>query len=139
MPVWGILLWAATLAGAEREVLAEVNAHRQAVGLAGLAWSERAAEEARAHCGRVLAGTAAGPHDGFAARAERLRRATGARRAAENVFLMENGPFRAQRAMEAWLGSSSHRNTIEGPYELTGVGVVKRGARACAAEIFLGK
>lgn len=139
MPIWGLLLLASSLTGLEREVLDQVNAHRRAAGLNALAWNERAAAEARTHCGRVLAGKAAGPHDGFEGRAERLRRAARARRAGENVFLMENGAFRADRAVEAWLESEGHRSAIEGPFEMSGVAVVMRGSRACAAQIFLGR
>lgn len=134
-----ILLLGAAAAAPERDVLDLVNGHRRAAGLGELAWHEAAAAEARTHCGRLLAGQAAGPHDGFAARAERLRRAAGARQAGENVFLMENGRFRAERALEAWLASEGHRRTMEGPFDLTGVGVVTRGSRACAAQIFLGR
>lgn len=130
---------ASSLPGLEREVLDQVNAHRRAAGLNALAWNERAAAEARSHCARVLAGRAAGPHDGFEGRASRLRHAVRARTAGENVFLMENGPFRAERAVEVWLESQSHRRAIEGPFDMTGVAVVMRGSRACAAQIFLGR
>ncbi len=135
----GLLLLAAALASAERQVLDEVNAHRRANGMGALAWHEPAAGEARRHCAQVLAGKAAGPHAGFERRAERLRAAAGARRVGENVFLQERGAFRAERAVEAWLASEGHRRTIEGPYELSGVGVVERGNQVCAAQIFLGK
>lgn len=139
MVIWGMLLLAASLPALEQAVLDQVNAHRRAAGLNALAWNERAAAEARAHCGRLLMGRAAGPHDGFEGRAARLRRGTRARRAGENVFLMENGPFRAERAVEAWLESEGHRSAIEGPYQMTGVAVVTLGSRACAAQIFLGR
>ncbi len=139
MAIWELLLLAASLPGLERAVLDQVNAHRRAAGLNALAWNERAAAEARAHCGRLLAGKAAGPHDGFEQRAGRLRRAARARSAGENVFLMENGEFRPERAVRAWLASEGHRSAIEGPFEMTGVAVVMRGSRACAAQIFLGR
>lgn len=139
MVLWGLLLLAASLPALERDVLDQVNAHRRAAGLAELVWNERAAAEARAHCANVLAGRAAGPHDGFERRAERLRRTARARSAGENVFLMENAAFRAERAVQAWLDSEGHRSAIEGPFEMTGVGVVQRGSRACAAQIFLGR
>lgn len=139
MVIWGILFLAASLPGLEREVFEQVNAHRRAAGLAELVWNERAAVEARSHCGRVLEGRTSGPHDGFAGRAERLRRMAGALRAGENVFLMEDGRFRAERALGAWLESRDHRSAIEGPFAMTGVGVVMQGGRACAAQIFLGR
>lgn len=138
MLLWSLLFMAA-LAGAERDVLEQVNAHRKVKGLSALVWHEAAAQEARRHCGRVLAGTARGPHAGFEERAARLRRATGARRAGENVFLQDNGPFVAERAVQAWLKSRGHRRAIEGPFEISGVGLVSRGGRVCAAQIFLGR
>jgi len=130
---------AAALGAAEQQVLEEVNAHRRAQGLAALAWHEPAAAEARKHCSRLLAGKTAGPHDGFSERAARLRRATGARRAGENVFLQDRGQFHPAAALSAWLASDGHRSTLEGPFELSGVGVVERGGRVCATEIFLGR
>jgi uncharacterized protein YkwD len=139
MIFWGLMLAAAAAAGPEREVLEQVNVHRRAAGLSELVWNAGAAEEARRHCGRVLAGLAAEPHEGFALRAARLRREEGAKQVGENVFLQENGAFRAARALEAWLASESHRRTLEGPYDQSGVGVVIRGRRACAAQIFLGR
>lgn len=137
--IWGLMLLVASLPFQEREVLEQANVHRRAAGLAELVWNAGAAEEARRHCGRVLAGLAAEPHEGFAQRAARLRREEGAKLVGENVFLQENGAFRAARALEAWLASESHRRTLEGPYEQSGVGVVIRGRRACAAQIFLGR
>lgn len=129
----------AALAGAEQQVLQQVNLHRRAEGLGDLAWNEAAAQEARQHCGRLLEGKARSAHAGFEQRAARLRRATGARTAGENVFLMENGRFQAERAVQAWLTSEGHRRAIEGPFEWTGVGVVALGQKACAAQIFLGR
>lgn len=139
MIFWALMLAAASAAGPEREVLEQVNVHRRAAGLSELVWNAGAAEEARKHCGRVLSGLAAEPHAGFTQRAGRLRREEGAKQVGENVFLVDNGAFRAARAVEAWLTSESHRRTLEGPYEQSGVGVVMRGKRACAAQIFLGR
>jgi len=134
-----MLLMAAALGAAERQVLEEVNAHRRAQGLAALGWHEPAAAEARRHCGRLLAGGAGGPHDGFRERAARLRRSTGARRAGENVFLKDRGRFHPSDALAAWLDSEAHRRTLEGAFELSGVGVVERGGMVCATQIFLGR
>lgn len=129
----------AALAGAEQQVLQQVNLHRRAEGLGDLAWNEAAAQEARRHCGRLLEGKALDAHSGFRQRVARLRRTTGARAAGENVLLMENGRFVAGRAVDAWLASEGHRRAIEGPFEWSGVGVVAQGTRVCAAQIFLGR
>lgn len=134
-----LVLLGAVLAGAEHAVLDEVNAHRRAAGLEALVWNEPAAAEARRHCRNVLRGAARFPHAGFEQRAARLRQATGATRAAENILLVEGGGFRASRAVAEWLASPGHRGSIEGPYELSGVGLAERSGRVCAAQIFLGK
>jgi len=134
-----MFLMAAALGAAEQQVLEEVNAHRRAQGLAALAWHEPAAAEARKHCSRLLAGKTAGPHDGFSERAARLRRATGARRAGENVFLQDRGQFRPASALSAWVHSEAHRRTLEGPFQLSGVGIVMRAGEVCATQIFLGR
>lgn len=134
-----LLAIGALLAGAEHAVLDEVNAHRRAAGLPPLVWNEAAAAEARRHCANVLRGAARGPHAGFEQRAARLRQATGATRAAENILLVEGGGFGAQRAVAEWLASPGHRGSIEGPYEMSGVGLAERGGRVCAGQIFLGR
>jgi len=138
MLVWSLLTMA-VLAGAEQQVLEQVNRHRMAEGLGALVWNEAAAHEARRHCSRVLEGKSSAPHAGFAQRAARLRRATGARTAGENVFLLANGPFVADKAVTAWLTSEGHRRAIEGPFEWSGVGITALGNRACATQIFLGR
>jgi uncharacterized protein YkwD len=138
MVLWSLLMMAA-LAGAEQQVLQQVNLHRRAEALGELVWNEAAAQEARQHCERLLKGKARDAHSGFRQRAARLRRVTGARTAGENVFLMENGGFQAEKAVHAWLASEGHRRAIEGPFEWTGVGVVALGTRVCAAQIFLGR
>ena len=138
MHLLGAILLAATFSTAERDVLEKVNAHRRALGLGELAWHEPAAAEARRHCGDVL-DAKAHAHEGFPGRAARLRRAAGAQRAGENLLLQAGTPFRASRAVVEWLESEGHRRAVEGPFQLSGVGVVQRGGRVCAAQIFLGR
>ncbi len=138
MLLW-MLLMSAPLAGADRQVLEEVNRHRRAEGLRALAWHEAAAREARRHCAQLLEGRAAEPHAGFDGRAVRLQRAAGAARVAENVFLQEGEVFHARRAVESWLSSEGHRKAVEGPFEMSGVAVRVRNGRVCAVQIFLGQ
>lgn len=134
-----LILSGALLGGAERAVLDEVNAHRRALGLAELAWSDPAAAEARRHCSAILSGAAREPHSGFEKRAARLERMNGASTVAENVLLVEGRSFSPRDAVARWLASSGHRRSIEGPYALSGVGISGRNGRVCAVQIFLGR
>jgi uncharacterized protein YkwD len=134
-----LVLVGAMLASAEHAVFDEVNAHRREIGLPALIWNEAAAAEARRHCRNVLRGSARSPHAGFAQRAARLRQATGATRAAENILLAGGNGFRVGRAVAEWLASPDHRSSMEGPYEMSGVGLAQQGGATCAAQIFLGR
>ncbi|GIU74746.1 MAG: hypothetical protein KatS3mg004_1833 [Bryobacteraceae bacterium] len=133
-----ILLAGVLAAGAEHAILDEVNAHRRQLGLRALDWNDRAAGEARRHCGALLRSAAADPHAGFQQRAARLMRETGAKSVAENVLLMEGGGFTPRQALEGWLKSTGHRRSIEGDFLMSGVGVAQRGSAVCAVQIFLG-
>jgi uncharacterized protein YkwD len=54
------------------------------------------------------------------------------KRSAENVASNKGHDQPALQAVEGWLASRRHRSNIEGPYDLTGVGV----ARNAAGEVY---
>ena len=116
----------------ERTVFELVNRHRHAGGLAPLARDPRIADQARRHSLAMADGRTPFGHDGFPARVDALRRVMPCRRSAENVASNKGHRDPAAEAVRGWLASRPHRENIEGPYGLTGIGV----ARSAAGEVF---
>ena len=116
----------------EQQVHEAVNAHRRARGLPILEFEARIARQARLHSDAMATGTIPLGHDGFAARVEALRQAMPCRRTAENVAFNRGHSDPGAEAVRGWIASRSHRRNIEGPYELTGVGI----ARNARGEIY---
>jgi uncharacterized protein YkwD len=62
------------------------------------------------------------------------------RRSAENVAFNQGHRDPAADAVRGWLASRGHRENIEGPYELTGVGVVSNAkGEFYFTQIFVGR
>jgi uncharacterized protein YkwD len=62
------------------------------------------------------------------------------RRTAENVAFDQGHPDPPAAAVRGWLASCGHRENIEGPYELTGVGVVSNAkGEVYFTQIFVGR
>jgi uncharacterized protein YkwD len=88
----------------------------------------------------MAAGTTPLGHTGFAERAAKLRHALAARRTAENVAFDQGHRDPAAVTVRGWLASPGHRENIEGPYELTGIGVVSNGkGEVYFTQIFVGR
>jgi uncharacterized protein YkwD len=112
-----------TLTELERAVSAAVNRHRAERGLAPLAWSDEAADLARAHSREMAAGRIGFGHDGFEARRRALESKLGPSEVAENVWHESGrGGSVVDAALARWLASPAHRGNLEGPYQRTGVG-----------------
>jgi len=117
-----------------------VNRYREAHGLAPLALDPRISRQARAHSSAMAAGTTPLGHDGFDDRVKALSGVMACRRTAENVAFNRGHPDAAVEAVRGWLASRGHRKNIEGPYELTGVGVVTNaGGEVHFTQIFVGR
>ena len=119
-------------AALERVVHELVNRHRRARGLAALTLDRRISQQARLHSRTMAEGRTPFGHDGFTDRIEALRRVMTWRRIAENVASNRGHRDPASEAVRGWLESRAHRENIDGPYDLTGVGV----ARNAAGEVF---
>jgi uncharacterized protein YkwD len=123
----------------ENEVFDLVNAHRVARGLRALALDGRAAYEARRHSAAMAAGRAPLGHEGFRDRVAAIGRVTPCQRSAENVAFDRGHANRASEAVRGWLRSREHRTNVEGPYDVTGVGVASNAAGDLyVTQIFLG-
>jgi uncharacterized protein YkwD len=110
----------------ERQVAQLVNEHRVARGLRRLTYDPAVATIARRHSTAMAEGRVGLGHDGFEGRADSIERVERFRKIAENVALNDYPRERTARiAMRGWLASAHHRENIEGPYTVTGVGVAR--------------
>jgi uncharacterized protein YkwD len=109
----------------EHQVLDLVNGHRMARGLPALAPDARIAREARRHSADMARGVTRFGHTGFADRIAALRRVMSCGASAENVASSVGADDPAPDILRGWLASSGHRQSMEGPYDTTGVGVAR--------------
>lgn len=124
----------------EREIFELVNRHRVARGIAPLVPDRRIGEEARRHSVAMAQGMTPFGHRGFNDRIDVLRLFLPIRRSAENVGLNHGYPDPAAQVVRGWLESSGHRVNMEGPYELTGVGVATNAKdEIFFTQIFVGR
>ncbi len=89
-----------------------LNAYRQSVALSPLTFSAEAYQYAEAH-NEFMISKGALSHEGFAERASKISRELQADFVAENVA---KDYASAEAALEGWLASTSHKNTIEGDF-----------------------
>ncbi|MCJ7465527.1 MAG: CAP domain-containing protein [Maribacter sp.] len=105
----------------EQVLLGLVNAHRTSLGYDALQYSEIAYEYANKHTDYMIAKGGLS-HDNFSARASSISSEVHAELVAENVA--KDYP-NASEAMRGWVGSSSHKKTMEGDFSHTAVSVKK--------------
>jgi uncharacterized protein YkwD len=127
-------------AALEREIYELVNRHRRKQRLAPLALDARIGEQARHHSLAMATGRARFGHQGFEDRIRVLSRAMRVQWSAENVSMNQGYAAPARQAMEGWLVSAMHRANMEGPYDLTGIGVARnRAGEVYFTQIFIGR
>ncbi len=119
-----------TAAALEQAIYDQINQHRLSQGLAPLTLDPRISDRARAHSQAMAERRIPVSHYNFRDRAREIRRIVRFRRIAENVAYIFTHRNTADRAVQGWLQSASHRASIEGNYSITGIGVVQgdRGA-----------
>lgn len=122
----------------QQSVLDYVNQYRRGKGLAPLKMMPIITAEALKHSKNMADGRVEFGHDGFEGRADRLMSQIEQSNAiAENVAY---GKFTAQEVVNRWLQSVGHRKNIEGKFNLTGVGIIKRNdGYIYFTQIFLNK
>jgi uncharacterized protein YkwD len=103
------------------DILKYVNDYRRRKRLPALAMNSVITAEAQKHSENMAAHRTAFGHNGFKNRMKRiLPQINGNGSLAENVAY---GSTSAKQVVERWLKSPVHRENIEGPYNLTGIGI----------------
>jgi uncharacterized protein YkwD len=103
------------------DVLGYVNDYRRKKGLPALTMNSIISAQAQKHSDNMASHRTAFGHNGFSKRMKNISsqiRSVGA--TAENVAF---GSRTAKEVVEDWLHSPGHRENIEGPYNLTGIGI----------------
>lgn len=109
----------------ERDTFDLVNAHRTDQGQPALTWDATIADVARVHSQNMAAGLVDFGHAGFEERVDELSRTFAYASIAENVHHNFGYDDPAQVALDGWLNSPPHRDTVEGDYDLSGLGVAE--------------
>ncbi len=103
----------------ENEVFEAINSHREKMGLTKLVFSNETYKYAEEHNSYMIAKGKIS-HDNFNSRANALANEIGASVVKENVA--KNYP-KAEKAVNGWLKSKSHKDTIEGDFTHTTISV----------------
>jgi len=107
------------------DILSYVNAYRQKKGLPALTMNAVITAQAQQHSENMAAHKTAFGHNGFQGRMSRISsQLGGANATAENVAF---GNMDAKQVVDTWLTSPGHKRNIEGPYNLTGIGIASDG------------
>ncbi len=107
----------------ERRTYDVVNDYRVSIGLPALEYSEALAAIARQHSRDMATGRSSFSHAGAPVRMRAAQDIIRLKTFAENIAFNNAPAYRVpRRALSGWLGSQSHRKTIEGEFDLTGVG-----------------
>lgn len=103
------------------DILVYVNDYRRKKGLSKLEMNGIMSAEAKTHSEDMAAHRTSFGHSGFQGRMKRISsKIEGMQAWAENVAM---GSTTAKEVVENWLKSPMHRQNIEGPYNLTGIGI----------------
>lgn len=104
------------------EILDAVNAHRSELGLRTLENNDFIWQLAREHSEYMANAAANANHEGIEERYTKITEHFGIGTHGENV---SSGSGTAAQVLASWLGSVSHKETLEGNYKLTGLSAVK--------------
>lgn len=110
---------AANASTTANEVFEAINNYREEMGLTKLEFSNDTYKYADEHTDYMIAEGKIS-HDNFNSRASNVANETGATVVKENVA--KNYP-KAEQALNGWLNSQSHKNTIEGDFTHTTISV----------------
>lgn len=123
-----------------REIFDLVNEHRASLGMLELTWNETVAAQCREHCENMASGSVPFGHDGFEERTENIRLNVSILSIRENVGYLADAIGMTNPAtyiFDLWLDNPAHRESIEGVFNQTGVGVWTNGIEFYFTQIFI--
>lgn len=127
---------ALTISEIENELFETINAYRTANNLNALGYSKEAYKYAKQHTQFMIVEDKIS-HDNFSKRASKIAKDTDATHIAENVAKNYPDP---EMALQGWLESESHKNTIEGDFTHTAISIKENSkGKLFYTQIFLKK
>lgn len=112
----------------EQSVFQQVNKYRLSIQLGQLEWRDVITQQCRNHSENMAAGNTAVGHEGYEERFDNIKESLPhAVFFGENVAYVSGHPDPAEYVLDLWLGKPTHKENIEGNYDLTGVGAAKGG------------
>ena len=109
----------------EQEINRRVNQYRLSKNLPPLTMNAEISHVARLHSQDMASKIATFSHDGFDNRAKKVGKTIPYQSFAENLAYIKGYPDLADVAVKGWINSPGHRKTMEGNFNLTGVGIAK--------------
>lgn len=126
--------------GSVRKIHDRINAYRSSQGLKPLLIDPFISKIAAEHSREMAEGKVAFGHEGFQQRAKTIEAKVKFRSIAENVGLSTVQADPEDEVVTGWLKSPGHLKNIKGDFELTGIGVSKKGnEKNYFTQIFLKK
>ncbi|MEM8605427.1 MAG: CAP domain-containing protein [Cyanobacteria bacterium P01_H01_bin.121] len=110
----------------EADILDRVNQYRAARGLRPLRMDQRLIATAKTHSQAMASQQIPFGHYNFQQRVRSVNRQVRSRRVGENLAMIFSQDDPAERALQGWLRSSTHRQSLEdASYRLTGIGIAQ--------------
>ncbi len=109
----------------EARVHVLINQHRTDKGLPTLELADAVTREARSHSADMASGLVSFGHSGFEQRVQSISETIPLSAAAEHVANNYGFQDPAAQAINGWLNTEDHLITIEGDFDLTGIGVAR--------------
>ena len=114
-----------SLIALEQAIHKGVNQYRLSRSLAPVRKDERISHVARKHSQAMARGSMPFSHNGFKKRVKTIGRTIPYRKAGENLAVLKGYPDLVGTAIQGWIDSPGHRKTMEGDFDLAGVGIAK--------------
>ncbi|HNV51886.1 MAG TPA: CAP domain-containing protein [Tenuifilaceae bacterium] len=119
----------------ENELLRLINDHRKKLGIASLTKNELIKTEALKYSEQMATGRVPIGSPSFDSPIRRLVQNMNAKAMAEIIGYGFNSP---KEAFDSWMASSKQRETIEGSYDLTGIGITQsKDGKVFVTQVFI--
>jgi len=110
---------------AEQKIHQLVNQYRISKNLPALVLDERISQLAREHSEAMAENKIPLGNCGFRERIRKIALFLPSKKASENIASYQGNPINEEIVVQFWLKSARHRKTIQGDYNLTGIGIAR--------------